>query len=175
MIVANEFARPVRLDALGEMPREIRVEAESDERDALARRFGLLAVERLAAMAAVRRAGDAVFAEGRIEAAIVQACVATGEPVPAQVSERFALRFEPAAGAAGDEVELAEGDLDVVPYSGGAIDLGEAAAETLGLALDPFPRAPDADERLREAGVTGGTGAAAFAALGALRARLEGG
>ena len=50
-------------------------------------------------------------------------------------------------------MELAEGELDIVPYEGGAIDLGEAAAQTLVLALDPWPRAPDADVALRAAGV----------------------
>ena len=36
---------------------------------------------------------------------------------------------------------------------GGAIDLGEAAAETVALALDPFPRSARAAEVLRAAGV----------------------
>ena len=40
-----------------------------------------------------------------------------------------------------------------MPIEDGAIDLGEAAAETLLLALDPYPRAPNADAVLREAGV----------------------
>ena len=30
----------------------------------------------------------------------------------------------------------------MMPFDGGAIDLGEAAAETMALALDPFPRGP---------------------------------
>ncbi|NWN13490.1 hypothetical protein GY655_27460, partial [Escherichia coli] len=41
----------------------------------------------------------------------------------------------------------------IVFYSGGAIDLGEAAAETLALALDPYPRSPAAEAALRDAGV----------------------
>ena len=41
-----------------------------------------------------------------------------------------------------DEVreELGPDDIDEIPYSGGTIDLGEAAAEQLALALDPYPR-----------------------------------
>ena len=54
-----------------------------------------------------------------------------------------------------DEIELSEDDCDTVFYTGGAIDLGEAAAETLALALDPFPRSPGAAAALREAGVGG--------------------
>ena len=33
---------------------------------------------------------------------------------------------------------------DDIPYGGGSIDLGEAAAEQLALALDPYPRRPGA-------------------------------
>ena len=40
-----------------------------------------------------------------------------------------------------------------MPLEGGAIDLGEAAAETMALALDPFPRAAGAEAALRAAGV----------------------
>jgi hypothetical protein len=40
-----------------------------------------------------------------------------------------------------------------VPIEGGSIDLGEAVAETMALALDPYPRAPGAEAALRAAGV----------------------
>ncbi|HET8613694.1 MAG TPA: DUF177 domain-containing protein [Sphingomonas sp.] len=149
---ASEFARSVRLDTLGPEPRAIDIAADEGERAALARRFGLIAIDRLEARARVSRDGAAVRAEGRILADAMQSCVATGDPVPAHVDEPFALRFEPEA-AAPEEVELGEGDLDVLPYSGGAVDLGEAAAQGFALALDPFPRSPRAEERLRAAGV----------------------
>ncbi len=42
-----------------------------------------------------------------------------------------------------EEVELAGTDLDVLPLEGDALDLGEAVAQSLGLALDPYPRASD--------------------------------
>jgi hypothetical protein len=38
-------------------------------------------------------------------------------------------------------------------YDGAMIDVGEAVAQTLALNLDPYPRAPDAGDALREAGV----------------------
>jgi len=150
---APEFARRVRLDTLGPEPRAIDIAADEGERAALARRFGLVAIDRLEAHARISREGAAVLAEGRILADATQSCVATGDPVPAHIDEPFALRFEPEAACAPEEVELEEGDLDVLPYSGGAVDLGEAAAQGFALALDPFPRAPRAEERLRAAGV----------------------
>ena len=141
-----EFPRPVRLDALGEAPRTVAIEAAPDERAALARRFALVALDRLAARAAIRREGAELFAEGRIVADVVQACVVTDAPVAAHVEAPFMLRFVPEEDAApADEIELSAAECDTLGYSGGAIDLGEAVAQTLLLALDPFPRAADAD------------------------------
>ena len=168
-----EFSRPLRLDELGSAPRAVAIEADTTERGALAERFGLLAIDRLTADAQLTREGDTVIAEGTLRADVVQACVASGEPVPAEIEEGFSLRFVPAAkDEAAEEVELQESELDEIDYEGSAIDLGEAAAQTLALALDPFPRAPNADEKLRDAGVIGEENAGPFAALKALKDRL---
>ncbi len=148
----TELERPIRLDTLGEGARAMTIEADAAERAALATRFGLVALEKLEAFAEISRLGDAVLAEGRVTARVVQACVATGADVSAAINEPFVLHFVPEA-VAGEEIELGEGQLDEISYTGGAIDLGEAVAQTLALALDPFPRAPDADARLRAAGV----------------------
>jgi uncharacterized metal-binding protein YceD (DUF177 family) len=153
-----EFSRPLRLDAIGEGEKRVPVEADEHERAALAKRFGLIAIDKLAAEFAVRRDAAGVIARGQLSGAVVQACSVTGEPVPARLDEAFDLRFLPEpgardAGGAGDEIELSEDECDTVFYTGGAIDLGEAAAETLALALDPFPRSPNADAVLRDAGV----------------------
>ena len=77
---------------------------------------------------------------------VVQACIASDEPVPARIDEPFILRFVPESTLAqGDEIELSEADCDTLPYDGKVIELGEAVAETLALALDPFPRSPGAE------------------------------
>ncbi len=151
---APEFSRAFRLDAIGGEPRAVHIAAETAERAALAERFGLVSIDRLEADATIRREGERVWAEGRVRADAVQSCVATGDPIPARVYEPFSLRFDPEGGAAAEEeLELDAGDLDLLPYEGAAIDLGEAVAQGFALALDPFPRVPDADERLRAAGV----------------------
>ncbi|WP_420136990.1 YceD family protein [Sphingomonas sp.] len=169
-----EFSRPVRLDELGGTPRSLTLAADESERAALAQRFDLMEIGRLEADADLVRDGDIVIATGRLHAEVVQICVASGGPVPAAVAEAFTLRFvpTPAGGEAEEEMELDEGDLDEIFYEGGAIDLGEAVAQTLALALDPFPRAPDADAALREAGVLPEEDAGPFAALKALKDKL---
>ena len=172
---APEFSRPVRLDTLGPDPRPLTIEAEAGERAALAKRFALVAIERLSANARLVRDGDEVVACGRIAAAVVQSCVASGEPVEAIVDEPFELTFRPSPSGIrpDEEVELSEAELDVVFYEGGAIDLGEAVAETMALSLDPFPRAPDADEALKKAGVKSEEEAGPFGALAGLRDKLK--
>ncbi|HZG09760.1 MAG TPA: DUF177 domain-containing protein [Allosphingosinicella sp.] len=175
----SEFSRPYRIDTLA-APRVAEIAAKQAERTALAARFRLQAIDSLAATATLTRHGDAVTAAGRVTASVVQTCVATGEPVPEQVDEAFEIVFrpQPQPSAPEEEVELAEGELDVVFYEGAAVDLGEAVAETMSLALEPFPRSPDAEAALREAGVKSEEEAKAeaspFAGLAALKDKLGG-
>lgn len=174
-MTASEFSRVQAVDTVGEAPRRLDLSAGEGERAALARRFGLIAIDRLDASLSVRRHTDEVVAEGALDAAVTQACVATGAPVAAEVRTPFEIRFRPAPDAAtpGDEVELGAGDLDVVFYTGGAIDLGDAVAETLLLNLDPYPRAPAADDALKAAGVKSEEEAGPFGALASLRDKLK--
>ncbi|MFL0413016.1 DUF177 domain-containing protein [uncultured Sphingomonas sp.] len=161
-----EFSRPVRLDTIGEAPRVISVEADAAERAALATRFGLPEIARLAGEFTVRRDAAGILVEGRVTGAVTQACSITGDPLPATVDEAITLRFVE-EGEEGEEIELDGDAIDVLPIEGGAIDLGEAAAETLALSLDPFARAPGAEEKLREAGVIPDDEARPYSALAA--------
>ncbi len=175
----NEFSRLYRLETLSAEPIRVAIDAEARERQALARRFGLVSLEALAAEAELRRTGDAVTAAGRLRAKVTQSCVGSGEPVDAEVAEDFRVDFRPlpADSKPDDEIELGEGELDVVFYEGGAVDLGEAVAQSLLLALDPYPRSPAAEAALREAGVKSEEEArvesSPFAALKALKGKME--
>ena len=144
--------------------------AGAEECAAIAKRIGLLSLDRLEAHAVLGRDGEKVTATGRIKAALEQACVASGEPVPARIDEPFELLFLPEPrGRPDEEVELGEGELDVVFHDGAAIELGAAVADTLSLALDPYPRGPNADTALKAAGVLSEERAGPFAALAALK------
>lgn len=170
-----EFSRPLGIDTLGEEPRRLAVAAEEAERADLARRFGLIAIGRLAADVALRRKGDEIALEGILTASVTQACVATGEAVEARIESPFAVLFRPhpEAAARDEEVELGEGEMDVVFYDGRAVDVGEAVAETLLLNLDPYPRAPGAEGALKAAGVKSEEEAGPFGALAGLRDKLK--
>lgn len=170
-----EFSRTHRLDQIGAGEVRVDVAAEPEERAALARRFALRALDKLEASYAIRRDATGVIARGHLSGQVTQSCVVTDEPVPATIEEDFAIRFMPETEgpeAGDDEFELSEDECDTVFYSGSAIDLGEAAAETLALALDPFPRSPKAAEVLKQAGVLSEEEAGPFGALAGLKDKL---
>ncbi|MEO7177925.1 MAG: DUF177 domain-containing protein [Allosphingosinicella sp.] len=176
----NEFSRLYPLETLSEAPRRVEIEAGPDELQALARRFGLLALDSLTAEAELRRTGETVTAAGRLRARVTQSCVASAEPVEAEVAEDFQVDFRPlpAQGRSEEEeIELGEGELDVIFHEGEAIDLGEGVAQTLLLGLDPYPRSAAAEATLAEAGVKSEEEAriesSPFAALAALKGKLD--
>ena len=171
--MTDGFAHDLRIDSIRDGDR-LDLVAEEDERRAVARRLGLGSIERLEAHATLERKGEIVRAEGRLVAALEQSCVVTGEPVPAHVDEPFALLFRPEPEAAADEeIELGEADCDTVFHDGASIDLGGAIADSLALALDPYPRSAEADAALKEAGVMSEEQASPFAALAALKKGFE--
>ena len=169
-----EFSRPERLDTIGERDRSVTFAATPEERRKLAARFAILSVDLLEARFTIRRDTSGIVAKGHVTAKVVQACSVTDEPLTATIDEPVALRFVDDFGAVDGEIELSDDALDTVPIDGGAVDLGEAAAETLALALDPFPRGPNAAATLRAAGVISEDEYQPVNAFSGLKAKLEG-
>ena len=168
--MTDSFAHHLRIDQIrdGEL---FELAADDAECNAIAQRLGLKALSRLEARAMLHRADQVIRAEGRVMASLDQDCVITGEPVPAHIAEPFELMFmpEPQVGRSEEEIELAPTDCDVAFHDGSTIDLGAAIADTLALALDPFPRSAGADAALKEAGVLTEAEASPFAVLAQLR------
>lgn len=148
-----EFSRTIPVDRLRRGVVSEHIDANEHERQALAERFELEAVGRLTADVRLEALPNGmVRVSGRLEAAVVQTCVVSLESVPADVSENFSALFAPPE-MIGDEdgdIEidfeaLAEAEDDLPePIVNHRIDIGELAAQHLSLALDPYPRAPDA-------------------------------
>jgi uncharacterized metal-binding protein YceD (DUF177 family) len=139
------------------------VEANAAELAALALRLRVPEVISLMCRFNLQRAeGAAIPATGSLLARVVQACVVSLETFEADIAEDFTVRFVP-AGTESDDLDLEA--VDEIPYVGNVLDLGEAAAEQLALALDPFPRKPGA--ALPEDGQAAPK--TAFAALGKLQ------
>lgn len=134
-----EFSRLIRL---GPEPREVRLAASGAECAALAARFGILAVHRLdASLRLMPEPGGTIRARGDLSAEVEQTCVVTLEPVRQAVRAGLDLRIlEEGVAPADDDPDSP----DEIESAGGMVDLGEAVAEQLALALDPYPRAPGA-------------------------------
>jgi uncharacterized metal-binding protein YceD (DUF177 family) len=147
----------------------IKLVADEGERRALAARFGLVGIHRLEAVVSLQTDGDAVVADGTLSADIVQTCAVSGDDLPVTISEPLALRFVPESIVENEELELAEEELDEIPYSGTSFDLGEAIAQSLALAIDPFATGPDADRVRKEKGLSDEAAGGPFAALAALK------
>jgi uncharacterized metal-binding protein YceD (DUF177 family) len=140
-----EFSRPIHVAELEARAVTLELEADSEERRALAGRLSLLALERLTATAELEPLGDGGRVRARVNfvADVVQSCVVTLDPVPAHIEESFGLVFAPEAEIPAErgEVELdLDGEEPPEPLHEGRFDLGEAVAEHLALALDPYPR-----------------------------------
>lgn len=164
---APEFSRPWDLRQVNDAP--VTLEASAAERAALARRFGIIAIDRLAATLALTREGEVVQAHGRLDAAIVQSCAVSGEDLATTIDEPLALCFAPETPIEVEELELSTDELDEIPYTGTVFDLGEAVAQSLALAIDPYATGPEADRVRREAGLQDESATGPFAALAALK------
>ena len=168
----TEFSRTVRADTIGAEPKLLHLAAEESERAALARRFALVALDRLEADVEVSRGSADIVARGRVRATAAQRCVATGEPVTAEIDEGFTVYFRPPPASGEEEIELGEEEMDVIFTDAGQVDVGEAVAQTLALHLDPYPRAPGAEAALKAAGVKDESEAGPFGALAGLKDKL---
>ena len=169
----SEFSRMIDLRQITEAP--VVLSASPDECRALAARFDLVSVERLEASVTLEREGAVVNAAGRLDAAWVQPCAISGEDLPRSASEPLLFRFVPAATdhTPAEEVELSYADCDEIEYEGSAFDLGEAVAQSLGLAIDPFAEGPNADAARQAAGIVGEDASGPFAALAGLKVKKD--
>ena len=135
-----ELHRPLSLDRIGARGLDITIDATPAECAGLAERMHLPAVLAVSCTFHLIREGrDTVLARGVLRAQVRQTCVVSLEDFEAPVQEVFQVRFVP-SGEEADDIDP-EAD-DEIPFEGNLIDLGEAVAEQLGLALDPYPRMP---------------------------------
>lgn len=157
-----EFSRPI---ALAEVPAgglALRLEASAEERAALRRRFGLPGLFALTADLRLTPApGGCIAVSGILRAEVEQECVVSLAPLRAVIEEPVAWRLLPEGMPPSD----GEADPDDIESPRGVADLGEALAQQLSLALDPYPRAPGASLPEDPGAGPGGP----FAALAKLR------
>lgn len=142
MTDAPEFSLRVEIDEIPHKGLRKKLDATEEERAALAQRFGLLSLTRFSGRIELRplAGGPLIRVEGLLSAELEQACVVSGEPVTDDLEIEIGMEFAP-PGMIDENIELTLADADPPePIEGGAIDLGEIAAQQLALALNPYPR-----------------------------------
>jgi len=159
----SEMSRMIDARQLPEKP--VEVTASAAECAALAKRFDLVAVRQLNARITLTPDGKTVRARGVLDADVVQSCAISAEELEVGVHEPVDLQFVPPAGDLPAELELDAEMLDQIEMEGGRFDLGEALAQTLGLAVDPYLEGPNAEEARRKAGLLDPSETSPFAAL----------
>lgn len=143
-----EFTRPLSVARISAAGLAMQVTATPEECAALASRFKLPGIAALSCRFVLRPAmGGTYEAAGTLHARITQLCVVSLDAFESEVREEFRLRFVPE----GDESEDEDPDaVDEVPFAAETLELGEAAAQQLALALDPYPRKPGSALELPE-------------------------
>ncbi len=133
------FSRPILVERTLKTGQPVTVEANEEERAALARDFGLPAIARLTGTFRLSGSLHRLQVTGTVEAAVTQTCSVSLEPFDGTVSEEVDVDFAAPDAFAGTPAE----DADIPdPIVNGRIDLGSLAAEFLALGLDPYPRKP---------------------------------
>jgi hypothetical protein len=149
---AEPWSVPVIVAQIPDTGLHREIEADPAARDAMADISGLREI--LSASASLdltpEKAGR-VHVAGRVRARIGQTCVVSLDPIESNIDEAIDLIFAPPEqipeladlvdGAAESDAEIPD---PPEPIVNGVIDLGRLATDALFLAIDPYPRKPDA-------------------------------
>jgi hypothetical protein len=128
------------------------IEADQATREAMAEAAGLREISAAhASFDLAPKSGGQVHVTGRVQARIGQTCVVTLEAIENAIDEPVDLTFVPAEqmpqlvhsadDVPGDDDETVD---PPEPIENGTINLGRLATDVLYLAIDPYPRKPDA-------------------------------
>jgi hypothetical protein len=150
MADAMIWRETIRLHELAQGPVRRQLAPDAAERAAIAADLELTSLPAFTADLEVRPWMDGAQVSGRLQAVVEQVCGVTLDPFEQPLESEFEVRFVPSGSPhlltpESGELEL---DLDAPeppdPLEGDVIDLAGCVVEQLALALDPFPRKPDA-------------------------------
>ena len=118
--------------------------ASDKEREMLVTRFKFLDVLSLSAELTIRKsARDCWDVVGQLRGVVVQACGSTGVPLRETLDFLIEERYVRSVGNQ-EEVEVHMDEAE--PLENEAINIGELLAQSLAIAVTPWPRAPEAPE-----------------------------
>lgn len=139
-----EFSHPFEVAGLAGR-HQLSLTAAPAVRAALATRFDVIAITEAGAdLTLVRGVAGRVSVTGRLRARVTQTCVVSGEDFEVSIDEIVDEVFHDGADQVADALDLDPDAALAEPVVDGIIDLGEMVAQLLGLAIDPYARAPQA-------------------------------
>lgn len=145
---ALEFSRIIEIADLRDQRTTIGLTATEEEAAALASRFDVIAMRNFKASVVLTpfATGNKVALKAKFEAEVEQKCVVTLVALVNRVEGYFFAEFvQDVFSDNHNDIEFAIDDDDPPePIVDGRIEIGELFAQHLGLAIDPFPRAPGA-------------------------------
>jgi uncharacterized metal-binding protein YceD (DUF177 family) len=152
MITVDPWRVPVTVAQIPDTGLHRDFEADRAVREAIAETGGLREVlSASASLDVTPKSGGRIHVTGHVRARIGQTCVVTLDPIENEIDEPIDLVFAPPEQIPdlSDLVdEAAESDTEIPdppePIINGVIDLGRLATDALFLAVDPYPRKPDA-------------------------------
>ena len=161
----SPLSYPVNVARLPQRGMQVRIDADAEQRAALAAIHSLEGVESLQAdLLAAPWKRNGVRVSGSVSATVDQLCVVSLEPMRNEMKEEIDMVFLPqdsklgreGFGQGGEIVLDFDGDDSPETFSGDWIDVGALAEEFFGLGIDPYPHkaepaAPAADHEPKEA------------------------
>lgn len=127
----------------------IRLVPDEGARKAIAKDYGLHAVNHFEALLEVNPLANGVFRiAGQIKAQVQPVCVVSLDPFDQEIDETVTVDFAPEDVISRLTKRAEENDVEDFeppdPIVDGGIDLGQVACEFLALSLDPYPKKPGA-------------------------------
>lgn len=149
---SHPWSMPVMVAQIPENGLHQQLTATAEQRAAIAALGGLRdVIEATATFDLVPIHDGRVKVTGRLQAIVGQNCVVTLDPVDNRIDEAIDLVFAPPSQIPemadlvdDDQLPGADTPDPLEPIERGMIDLGHVAADALFLAIDPYPRRPDA-------------------------------
>ena len=135
-----DFSHVIALDELPKGGRRFDLEASEAERNAVANRLGVLAVDALKGDVRIAATKKRFDVSGRVSARLKRECVASLEEMEEAVDEVFEIAFLRQAKASSEHEEISIEAPEF--YDGSEFDVGDLLVQQVSLAMDPFPRKP---------------------------------
>jgi hypothetical protein len=149
---ANPWSAPVTVAQIPDTGLHRDIEAGPATREAMAEVAGLREILSAgASLDVIPKDGGRFHVAGRVRARVGQTCVVSLDPIENDINEPIDLIFAPPEQIPelSDLVDEAAASSEAIPdppepIVHGIIDLGRVATDALFLAIDPYPRRPDA-------------------------------